>query len=56
MLRAKQYVKLYRKYHSWYLFQQLGTWTTAQRAYNKLLDLYRWSEWRRVTHAKKDMF
>lgn len=55
MLRAKQYVKLYRKYHSWYLFQQLGTWTTAQRAYNKLLYLYCMSEWRRLKHAKESV-
>lgn len=56
MLRTRQYVKLYKKYNSWALNQPAGTWTTAQRAYNKLLDLSRWSEWRRVTHAKKDLF
>lgn len=55
MLRTKQYVKLYRKYHSWDLNQLLGTWTVAQRAYNKLLDLYCISEWRRLKHAKESV-
>lgn len=55
MLRTRQYVKLYRKYNSWHLNQGPSTWDTAQRAYNKLLDLYRWSEWRRLKHAKESV-
>lgn len=43
MLRTRQYIKLYRKYHSWDLFQRLETWNTAKRAYNKLVEL----EWRK---------
>ena len=48
MLRSKQYLKLYKKYHSLKLDQPDRAWFVATRAYNQVGIIIAISEWERT--------
>lgn len=45
MLRSKQYVKLYKKYHSLKLDQPDRVWYVSTRSYNQVCIIFAIKEW-----------
>lgn len=55
MLRSKQYIKLYKRYHSLWINQDQQKWNVCWRAYKALLDMTlsrNVLEWRKLREQK----